>query len=326
MVFKKMLAAFGVGGPGVDTVLDTPTVRPGGFIDGTVHVQGGDRDAQIERVVLSLVTRAEFEGGAFDREAGLELERVVAAERFRVPAGQAQSLPFRLPVPWETPITDVYDRRLPGMVMGVRTELEVAGGRDKGDLDPVAIEPLPLHQAILDAFTTLGFRFKSADVEHGRVHGAQQLPVYQEIEFWPAPQYGGRITEVELTFVTNPHGVEVVLEFDKRAGLFQSGHDAYSRFGIGHDQTAGTDWPAVVDGWVRQATERYASHLPPAHGYAHDPYGHGPYGGHGHGHRTGPGMGTVVAAGAAGIVGGLVAGEIIDEVFFDDEGGDFGEE
>ena len=30
MVFKKMLAAFGVGGPSVDTVLATPVVQPGG--------------------------------------------------------------------------------------------------------------------------------------------------------------------------------------------------------------------------------------------------------------------------------------------------------
>jgi sporulation-control protein len=308
-VFKKMLAAFGVGGPSVDTVLDTPTARPGGFIDGQVHIRGGDQEAQIDNVLLSLVTRVEIEGGDYDHEAGIELNRFSAGSNLRVAAGQAVSLPFRLPVPWETPITSVYGQHLHGMVMGVRTELVVAAGRDKSDLDAVAIAPLPVHQAILDAFAELGFRYKHADVEHGRIHGVrQELPIYQEIEFWPSPRYGGRVNEVELTFVTNPHGVEVVLEFDKRAGLFGGSNDVFSRFSIGHDQVGQANWTAVVDGWVREATERYQSHLPPG-------YGHG----HGHGHR-GPGMGTVLAAGAAGVAGGVVAGEVFEEVFEDDGG------
>ncbi|WP_432969208.1 sporulation protein [Dactylosporangium sp. CA-233914] len=333
MVFKKMLAAFGVGGPSVDTVLDTPTVQPGGFIDGQVHIRGGEKDARIEHVVLSLITRVEVERAGFDREAGIELNRVSVADRFTVRAGANESIPFRLSVPWEAPITSVYGQHLRGMVMGVRTELEIAGGRDKGDLDPVAIAPLPVHQAILDAFSVLGFRFKHADVEHGRIQGvAQQLPIYQEIEFWPAPQYAGQVNEAELTFLTNPQGVEVILEFDKRGGMFRQGHDSYSRFSIGHDQVDGTDWAAVVDGWVRAATERHFSNMHAAHGgYGQGGYGQGGYGhphGPGYGQpqgRRGMGMGAVVAAGAAGIVGGLVAGEVIDEVFDDGGGEDFGD-
>ncbi|MFB9445618.1 sporulation protein [Dactylosporangium vinaceum] len=315
MVFKRMLAAFGVGGPGVDTVLDTLEAQPGGFIDGQIHIQGGDRDARIERVTLALGTQ-------LDNGPGVELNRSTAAEHFTVRAGATESVPFRLSVPWETPITSVYGQHLRGMVMGVHTELEVAGGRDKGDLDPVAITPLPVHQAILDGFAELGFRFKKADVEHGFIQGVpQQLPCYQEIEFLAAPQYADRIGEVELTFLTNPRGVEVILEFDKRGGMFHSGGDAYSRFSIGHDQVAGTNWAGVVDGWVREAAQRHSARYAAHGGHGPGGYGHGPYG---HGRRGGGmGMGTVVAAGAAGVVGGLVAGEIIDEVF-EDDGGDFG--
>jgi len=310
-----MLATLGAGGPSVDTVLSTATAQPGGHLEGNVHITGGDREVLIEHVVLSLATRVEVGGGDFDHHAGIELSQVTAAHGFRVAAGERQSVPFRLAVPWEAPITEVYGQRLRGMVMGVRTELVVAKGRDKGDLDPVSITPLPVQQGILDGFGTLGFRFKHADVEHGYLHGVQQnLPIYQEIEFWPPPQHAGRINEVELTFVASPYGVDVIIEFDKRGGMFSSGHDAYSRFSIRHDQAAGTDWAAVVDGWVREATSRYASHLPQG-------YGHG--GGHGSQQRRGPGMGTVVAAGAAGIVGGMVAGEVFEEVF-DDDGGDFG--
>jgi sporulation-control protein len=125
---------------------------------------------------------------------------------------------------------------------------------------------------------------------------------------------------MELTFIANPHGVDVILEFDRRGG-----HDAYSRFSIAHDQAHGTDWAAVVDGWVRQAADRHHSVRQQSHGgYGPGGYGPGGYGHGGHGRRGGGmGMGTVVAAGAAGIVGGLVTGEVLEEVF--DDGGDFGD-
>ena len=55
MVFKKMMRAFGVGGPSVDTVLANPNTRPGLNLDGQVRILGGDHDATIEQVVLGLV-------------------------------------------------------------------------------------------------------------------------------------------------------------------------------------------------------------------------------------------------------------------------------
>ena len=106
---------------------------------------------------------------------------------------------------------------------------------DKGDLDEVAVHPLPAQERILDAFARLGFRFARADLEHGGIHGVrQQLPFYQEIEFYPPPQYASGINEVEVTFVADPSGVEVILEFDKRGGFLAPGHDAYGRFRVSH--------------------------------------------------------------------------------------------
>ena len=127
-------------------------------------------------------------------------------------------------MPWETPITEVYGQHLHGMTMGLRTELEVARAVDKGDLDAVAVHPLPAQERILDALVRLGFRFQQADVERGRIHGVQQtLPFYQEIEFYPAPQYAGAINQLELTFVATPQQLQVVLEIDKRGGLLHRG-------------------------------------------------------------------------------------------------------
>ena len=361
MVFKKMMRAFGVGGPSVDTVLANPNTRPGLSLDGQVRMAGGDHDVTIEQIVLGLVTRVESEHG----DGFVEFHRVPVAGMFQLRQGEQRDLPFSFPVPWETPVTEMYGQRLRGMTMGLRTELFVAKSVDKGDLDEVLIHPLPVQERILEAFGGLGFRFARADLEHGRIYGVnQQLPFYQEIEFYPAPQYAGSINEVEVTFVADPSGVEVVLEFDKRGGFLQPGHDAYGRFRIAHTEADSTDWPTVLDGWLREAAGRYEGlrgaagfgapgygvpgygapgHGAPGHGapgYGGPGYGAPGYGGHGYGapgyggghgyhghirHRGhGPGFGAVAAGAAGGVLGGMILGEALEEVF-EDEGDDFDE-
>ena len=317
MVFKKMLGALGVGGPGVDTVLSNPNTRPGLPLTGQVNLTGGTSDVELAHITVGLVTRIEVETGGGDHGAVGEFHRAAVAGRTRLAAGQKLSIPFQVEMPWETPVTDVFGQRLHGMTMGLRTEVAIDRAIDKGDLDPIAVHPLPVHERILQAFSTLGFRFKGADLEYGRIHGVHQtLPFYQEIEFWPAPHYGHGVGEVELTFVTNPHTVEVVLEFDKRGGMFTAGHDAYGRYTVPHSHADSADWAQVVDGWVRQALDQRQAFFS-SHGGGH-------YGKAGHHGRHGSGLGGVVAGAALGVAGGLVAGEILEEVF-EDDGGDFGD-
>ncbi|MFC4071656.1 sporulation protein [Actinoplanes subglobosus] len=277
MVFKKMLGAFGVGGPSVDTVLSQPGAQPGAPLTGQVNLIGGSTEAAIEHITLGLVTRMEVETGDGDHHATGEFHRLTVSGPLHLAAGQHLSLPFQLVLPWETPITAVYGQPLHGMVMGVRTEVSIARAVDKGDLDAVQVYPLPVQQRILDAFNRLGFVFKSADLEYGQIAGVHQtLPFYQEIEFFPPQQWAQAVNEVELTFVTSPHQVDVILEFDKRSDMFGGGgHDSFGRYTVSHADADTTDWAGVVDGWVRQAVEHRQS-LP---GYAPP----SPYGPPGHG-------------------------------------------
>ncbi|MVO85501.1 sporulation protein [Streptomyces sp. p1417] len=347
MVFKRLLGALGVGGPSVDTVLDPGAVRPGGTLRGQVHLQGGNADVDIEHITLELVARVEAEHEDGEQEGYVAFGRFTVGGGFRLGEGLGHSVPFEIALPWETPVTELYGQAL-GIVLGVRTELAVAGARDKGDLDALVVSPLPVQESILEACGQLGFGFKSADLELGRIGGTgQQLPFYQEIELTPAPQYAHALNEVEMTFLAHPGGTEVVLEADKRGGFFSAGHDAITRFTVSHDDARQQDWNAVVDGWMQRMLEHRASYgHGDAYGSGHDGHGHGMHGTHGHGHdrhghdshghgdhhRSGPGMGTVVAAGAAGlavgVVGGMVAAEVVDEVgdFFegDDEGDEGG--
>ncbi|MGW6737091.1 sporulation protein [Streptomyces sp. NPDC055013] len=305
MVFKRLLGSLGVGGPTVDTVLDPGPARPGGGLSGQVHLKGGDSDFDIAHITLELVARVEAEHDEGESEGAVAFDRFTVGGGFRLAAGEVRSVPFTLTLPWETPISELYGQSL-GIVLGVRTELSVAGAKDKGDLDQLTVGPLPVQEAILEALGRLDFGFKSADLEYGRIGGTgQQLPFYQEIELTPAPQYAHQINEIELTFLAGPAGMEIVLEADKRGGFFSEGHDALTRFTVSHDEVGHHDWNAIVDGWIRRLVEHRAPHD------SHSAHGHD-------GHRSGPGMGTAVAAGAAGlavgVVGGMVAAEVVDEV------------
>ena len=257
MVFKKFLQALGVGGPSVETVLSNPNCRPGGHLEGQIHVVGGDHPVDIEYVALGLVTRVEVESGDSEFDTTQEFHRQRATGAFRLEGGQRHDIPFRFAVPWETPVTEVYGQHLRGMTMGLRTELEVARAVDKGDLDPVAVHPLPAQERILDALLRLGFRFTRADVERGHIYGVHQtLPFYQEIEFYPAPRYARAINQLELTFIATPQRLQIVLEIDKRGGLLTEGHDAFGRFTVGYADAERTDWTAQLDGWLRQSIQR----------------------------------------------------------------------
>ncbi|MFG3247739.1 sporulation protein [Streptomyces sp. NPDC048187] len=317
MVFKRLLGSLGVGGPTVDTVLDPGAARPGGTVSGRIHLVGGTVDHDVEHVALDLVARVETEheeaGPGGEGERVLTFGRQVVAGAFRLAAGEETSLPFTVTLPWETPVTELHGQPL-GIVLGVRTELAVAGARDKGDLDPLTVAPLPAQEAVLEALGQLGFGFRSADLEPGRIGGTgQKLPFHQEIELTPPPRYAHQVDEIELTFLAVPGALEVVLEADKRGGPFSDGHDALSRFTVPHEGPAGPqDWNALVDGWIQELVEHRASYG------SHAVYGHeSGYGGHEHG---GPGAGAALVAGAAGIAGGMVAAEVVDEVgdFFED--------
>jgi sporulation-control protein len=209
------------------------------------------------------------------------------------------------------------------MVMGVRTEVAIARAVDKGDLDPIHVNPLPVQQRILDGFAQLGFGFKGADLEYGQIAGVPQtLPFYQEIEYFAAAHYAHAINEVELTFVTTPYTVEVILEFDKRGAMFSGGHDSVGRYTVDHATADTVDWTQQVDAWIRQAVEHRQN--PGGYGtpaYGHPGYGHPHDGQHHDEHHGGhgSGMGGVAMGVAGGLAAGYVAGEVIDEVFEDDD-------
>ncbi|KUF13722.1 sporulation protein [Streptomyces silvensis] len=250
MGFKKLLASLGAGGASVETVLTEANVVPGGVVQGEVRIQGGSVDQRIEALSVGLQARVEVEGHDQETKQDIEFVKQRLGGAFELKAGAVHAVPFGLDIPWETPVTHFAGRQLHGMNIGVTTELEIARAVDSGDLDPVNVHPLPAQQAILDAFGQLGFRFKSADMERGHIRGTRQkLPFYQEIEFFPPEQYRG-LNQVELSFVADDREMDVVLEMDKKPGLFSEGSDSYKSFKVGLNDFQGTDWAAYLNEWL----------------------------------------------------------------------------
>ncbi|WP_069812009.1 sporulation protein [Streptomyces sp. TP-A0874] len=252
MGLKKLLASLGAGGATVETVLTEENVLPGGIVQGEVRIEGGSVPQKIQGLSVGLRTRVEVEGNDGEYHQDVEFFRQQLGGAFEVQAGAVHTVPFGLEIPWETPVTTFMGQYLTGMSIGVSTELQIAHAVDSGDLDPVNVHPLPAQQAILDAFGNLGFMFKSADLERGHVRGTrQQLPFYQEIEFHAPPQYRG-LNQVELTFVADGREMDVVLEMDKKSGLFTEGSDTYRSFVVDLASFGQTDWTALLNQWLSE--------------------------------------------------------------------------
>ncbi|MEV6768241.1 sporulation protein [Nocardia sp. NPDC051030] len=255
-MFKKLLAAAGVGGAEVETIVHTPGVQPGGTVHGTVRLRGGSVAQEISRVAVEFVTRVEFEHAEdeYDRARGFYLTDVHGP--VYLSPGASYEIPFELYTPLEAPITFFHGRQLPGMAVAVRTIVEIAGAVDPGDSDPIGIGALPAQHVILSAIEELGFPLHSADCEWGLLRGIpQELPFYQEIEFGRSHLYPN-LKQLEVTFVAGAEGVHVVLEGDRKSGLLSAGGDLYNVVFVGHYDLDRVDWVAVFDERLRGMASR----------------------------------------------------------------------
>ncbi|WP_410610705.1 sporulation protein [Amycolatopsis sp. lyj-109] len=252
-MFQKVLATFGSGGARIDARLLDRTAAPGRPLHGEVLLLGGEVDQEIKGLAVTLLTRVRLPGGTTE-DLPFGTQQLVGGEVIR--AGQQVRLPFEVPLPWETPVTSVYAKPLTGMAVGVRAELDLAAAvSDPFDADAVAVEPLPAQKRILDALSRLGFTFREAVLEQGRVDGArQQLPFFQEIRFTPSPRFATIFSQVAVTFLTSAERTDVVLEVTKRVrvsktgGFGGRGQDFLGMFTAKPD----VNWEKQLEDWLDQ--------------------------------------------------------------------------
>ncbi|BCJ73496.1 hypothetical protein CS0771_30400 [Catellatospora sp. IY07-71] len=328
MVLRRILSSLGFGGVDVDTVLATPAVRPGGAFSGQVrlHAKG---DVEITAVQLLLVANT--------NGAETELGRYPVADRFTLRGGTGHAVGFHLAAPYPVPITLVYGRPMPGVTVGVRTQVSVASGSAKTDFDPIGVEPAEIHQHVLDALGTIGCRFVRSDLRPGRPP-AQAVTFYAPIPQGQAP--GPQIPQLVFLLAADPQGATVTAELAGRAGQGDT-----HRVSAEQARELSADparWIELVDGWVRRALERLSSlpaqdpgafMRPPVHapgpphhsGHPSRPYaypGHG-FGGYRYGGYRGTGsmIGAGLGGAALGFLGGMVVSDMIHDALTPDAAG-----
>jgi sporulation-control protein spo0M len=243
----------------VRTVLANPSTRPGLTLPGRVTVGAGRSGVTVDHLSLGLVTRVEPADGSAEYVL-TEFLRVPAGGTFVLAPHERRGIDFRVPIPWETPVTVINGSGYLNLRMGLRAEVAVSPMLDRGDLRPVYVHPLPAQEGVLATLVELGFQLRQVGLLAGRLPGVdQRLPFHQRIAFWAAPLYGGPFSELEVTFVADRCGVEVIFTLDRRVALAGAGHVSISRFRVDHAGAAELDWVSVVDGWLRYAVARHAA-------------------------------------------------------------------
>jgi sporulation-control protein len=334
MVFKKLLAGLGFGGVEADTVLRPEPAPAGGQLSGQVNLRAKS-DTDITAVTLILVAQGPM--------GEMELERFQVAGAVHIPSGTTQPVPFAVPLPSYTPFTVLFGQNLPGMRLGVRTELAVASGKAKGDFDPVHVEAAGVHQQIMDTLGLIGCRFIRSDLRPGAQAGLG-TPAAQAITFYaPIPegqQPGPHIPQVTFTLTGNDHGITVLSELTGRPGL----PDRHELSAADISRLTNTEggWSGEVDRWLVNTLDKLASapaagagsgafmqpHAPShqpgygqQHGYAYGGKSHGSYkyGGY-HGRPSMAGALAMGVGGAAlGFLGGMMLGDMIGDAFAPDD-------
>ena len=218
-MFRKMFASLGIGGARVETHLTTPTVAPGSSVQGHTTIYGGDVEQTIESLEIVLNTSYVREGDDQSWTEQWILFRQPIAHSMAVHPGAQQTIPFQIPVPFETPLTIGHQP------VSVYTDLNIAGGVDSTDHDALEVMPHPTMQRTFDAIQSLGFSLYSTKCAY-HPHRGRSVPFMQEFEFRPYGGAAARVEEIEVVFDLGPTELEILLEVDRRGrglgGWFES--------------------------------------------------------------------------------------------------------
>jgi sporulation-control protein len=209
---SKFLSSVGIGSAEVDTILPTDTVAPGQSLDATVEVEGGSSEQDVEQISFALVTKYQTEEGY----SSGTIDRFALAEDFTISPEESRTESVTVDVPYRTPLT------MGRTEVWVKTGLDIDWAIDPKDKDYLEVRPDDRLQALIDAVEELGFSFHTADVMSS-THGAFTARSFvQELEFKPrSGPFSGRLDEIEIVPMPSADGIEVVVEVDKRGGLFE---------------------------------------------------------------------------------------------------------
>lgn len=229
-MFKKLKASLGIGAAKVDTILENPELFQGDTLIGTVHIQGGDVEQQIDAIHLKLNTEVKVESDNGTSYQTLTLFHTQAVDPFMIRVGEKKEIRFTIKLPDETPITALNVRNNHCDVW-VETVLDIDFAIDPTDRDLLVVKPMSVAATIINQIEQAGFGMVKADVEKGYLNGGHfksHSGGYQEIEF----RSNGFINkkEIELSFILDGQVLHCLAEVDRSMG-FNRG-DQYVSFSL----------------------------------------------------------------------------------------------
>lgn len=214
-LFKKLLSSIGIGSATVDTKLSKAQYAQGETVEGVVEVRGGSVEQRIDEIYLALVTTYIREIDDKKVEEKAVLARYKVSDSMTIGPNETKTIPFQFALPYDVPVT------LGSSKVWLQTGLDIKMALDPQDRDYLTIEPHPLVAAFLEAARQLGFRLCDVQCEQAPRYWQRRLPFVQEFEFRPTGgAFRGRLDELEAIFFVSEHGVEAILEIDRKARGF----------------------------------------------------------------------------------------------------------
>ena len=220
-VWKKALAAIGIGGAKISLELASPYLTAGGTADVIVRLRGGAVGQTINDCLIELLAsytgytvNAQGEQRATTREALLQSYTVPVGGPLR--PQEVREIPLVLAIPLHVP------PRLHRESVWFRTRLDIAHAADSRDRDDVEVLPDPFLQRVLNAMSRLRFHLvRSCLMENGNPDLSPDAYV-QRIAYRVPDEYKNDVDEVILTPVWMDEALRLVMQVDRKQGLLRA--------------------------------------------------------------------------------------------------------
>jgi sporulation-control protein len=284
-MLKKFMAKMGVGSAKVDLMLSKSEYAMDEIIHGTIRVQGGNVEQEMNSIAVELWLQVVSKKG---QTYPHKITSIPVVSPFIIQANEVKDFPFTYKLPEGLPIS------AGNVSYHFRTHLDIAGGVDSNDHDAIRIlAPAPFY-ALLEAFGRLGFREK---------HGSGYFDGFkQEFELFPTGLLAGQVQEVEFQAAVEQDGLRILLELD----VPSFGREVELKREIFFSHALLED----VDRLADQLKHIMEETLDQVHLYQ----SHRMILGHGHHGHHKSGLGGAIGGFAAGLFGGMLAAEMMDEL------------
>ncbi|MEU9143940.1 sporulation protein [Streptomyces sp. NPDC048349] len=244
MVFKRLLSKGGIPLE-VNTIIQSDPARPGGLLTGEVVLRAPERAVELKGINLTLLYNPpQVRKGGGEGTKGDTIDHIHANGYFTLAKGAERRVPFAHRLRWETPVSETRGRKLSGIDLFLNTGVRIEGSDTQRDFDPVRVTTLPLHEAVLDGFTTAGYDHDRAAVHQLHVPDVEWHLSLRQTFLLTGPR------PLELTFHTNAVGSEVFLrEADRRHTSWEDKPPAL-RFVAAHHEVGRLDFIEAVRRWI----------------------------------------------------------------------------